>query len=188
MDPTNGFFAIEARVAHLLPYDHIAKRFFFESDMLFHLGLLRARVVDFPMHAVYGSEVSNLSVSKVVGPFLARHLRNTLLRVLYKYFVRDFSVASLELLAGIALFTFGFVFGAIEWMRNAASQVSTETGTIMLAVVPLLMGFQLLLAFVNYDVSSTPREPLHPLLEPVPRNGDDGRSASDQGRGAPPRA
>jgi dolichol-phosphate mannosyltransferase len=132
--------------------------------------------------------VSNLSVSKVVGPFLARHLRNTLLRVLYKYFVRDFSVASLELLAGIALFTFGFVFGAIEWMRNAATQVSTETGTIMLAVVPLLMGFQLLLAFVNYDVSSTPREPLHPLLEPVPRNGDDGRSASDQGRGAPPRA
>jgi hypothetical protein len=95
--------------------------------------------------------------------------------------VRDFSVASLELLAGLALFTFGFVFGAVAWMQNAASHVSTETGTNMLAVVPLLMGFQLLLAFINFDITSTPREPLHPLLEPVAR--DDGVcSAADMGR------
>jgi glycosyltransferase involved in cell wall biosynthesis len=173
MDPTNGFFAIEARVAQLLPHDQISKRFFFESDMLFHLGLLRARVVDFPMRAVYGDETSNLNIRQVVGPFLAKHLRNTLLRVLYKYFVRDFSVASLELLAGIGLFTFGLVFGAVKWLTNASIAVSTETGTIMLAVVPLLMGFQLLLAFINYDITTTPREPLHPLLEPAGRGGND---------------
>jgi hypothetical protein len=130
--------------------------------------------------------VSNLSVSKVVGPFLGRHLRNTFFRILYRYFVRDFSVASLELLAGIALFTFGLVFGTIEWMQNAARDVSTETGTIMLAVVPLLMGFQLLLAFVNYDISSTPREPLHPLLEPVARSGDNCHAESGGEQGAPP--
>jgi glycosyltransferase involved in cell wall biosynthesis len=190
MDPTNGFFAIEARVAQLLPHDQISRRFFFESDMLFHLGLLRARVVDFPMRAVYGSEVSNLRIPRVVGPFLAKHLRNTLLRILYKYFVRDFSVASLELLAGIALFTFGFVFGATEWIKNASSNVSTETGTIMLAVVPLLMGFQLLLAFINYDITTTPREPLHPLLEPVANTGSGGGAGSgpDAGDKRPPPA
>src|SRR5689334_25056908 len=44
MDPTNGFFAIHARVAELLDDERIAKRFFFETDLLFHLGLIRAKV------------------------------------------------------------------------------------------------------------------------------------------------
>ena len=44
MDPTNGFFAIHARVAELLDHQRIAKRFFFETDLLFHLGLIRANI------------------------------------------------------------------------------------------------------------------------------------------------
>ena len=51
MDPTNGFFAIHARVAELLDDQQISKRFFFETDLLFHLGLIRAKVVEFPMRA-----------------------------------------------------------------------------------------------------------------------------------------
>jgi len=95
MDPTNGFFAIHARVAELLDDERIAKRFFFETDLLFHLGLIRAKVVEFPMRASYGNEVSNLRVSHQLGPFLAGHLRNTTRRILYRYFFRDF-------LAGLA--------------------------------------------------------------------------------------
>jgi glycosyltransferase involved in cell wall biosynthesis len=49
MDPTNGFLAIHARVAELLDDQQIAKRFFFETDLLFHLGLIRAKVVEFPI-------------------------------------------------------------------------------------------------------------------------------------------
>jgi hypothetical protein len=41
----NGFFAIHARVAELLDDERITKRFFFETDLLFHLGLIRAKVV-----------------------------------------------------------------------------------------------------------------------------------------------
>ena len=70
MDPTNGFFAIHARVAELLDDERIAKRFFFETDLLFHLGLIRAKVVEFPMRAFYGDEVSNLRVSHQLWPFL----------------------------------------------------------------------------------------------------------------------
>src|SRR6201992_3403443 len=36
MDPTNGFFAIHARVAALLDDERIAKRLFFASDLVFH--------------------------------------------------------------------------------------------------------------------------------------------------------
>ncbi|MGH6739084.1 MAG: glycosyltransferase family 2 protein, partial [Bradyrhizobium sp.] len=115
MDPTNGFFAIHARVAELLDDERIAKRFFFETDLLFHLGLIRAKVVEFPMRASYGNEVSNLRVSHQLGPFLAGHLRNTTRRILYRYFFRDFSLASLQLVAGSVLFLFGLVFGLYHW-------------------------------------------------------------------------
>ena len=102
MDPTNGFFAIHARVAELLDGDRVAKRFFFETDLLIHLGLIRAKVVEFPMRASYGNEVSNLRVSRELGPFLAGHVRNTFRRILYRYFFRDLSLASLQLVAGTA--------------------------------------------------------------------------------------
>jgi hypothetical protein len=71
MDPTNGFLALHAEVGRRLPFERIAKRFFFESDMLFHLGLLRAKVVDFPMEASYTNSKSNLTISSILLPFLA---------------------------------------------------------------------------------------------------------------------
>lgn len=164
MDPTNGFVAMHASVARLLPFDRIAPRFFFESDVLFHLGLLRAKVVDVPMLARYDQEESNLRVHRVLWPFLGRHLRNTWLRLLYRYFIRDFSLASLELVFGSALFLFGVLFGSGAWMWGLASGELMSTGTIMVAVVPLLIGFQLLLAFLNFDIVTMPREAIAPAL------------------------
>ena len=35
----------------------------------------------------------------------------------------------------------------------------------MIAAITLLIGFQLLLAFLSYDIGTTPREVLHPFLE-----------------------
>lgn len=168
MDPTNGFFAVHGAVGSLLDHNRISKRFFFESDMLFHLGLLRARVVDLPMRAIYGDEKSNLSIRRIVWPFLKGHLRNTGLRFLYRYFIRDFSLASIELAAGLVLFLFGLTFGVYSWVHSVATGVLASTGTVMLAAVTLLVGFQLLLAFLNYDIQMSPREPLHPLLDPWP--------------------
>ena len=163
MDPTNGFFAIHARVAELLDDERIAKRFFFETDLLFHLGLVRAKVVEFPMRASYGNEVSNLRVSHQLRPFLAGHLRNTARRILYRYFFRDLSLASLQLVAGAALFPFGLVFGLYHWWAAPPDQL-VPTGTIMIAALTFLIGFQLVLSFLNYDIASSPREPLYPLL------------------------
>ena len=38
---------------------------FFETDMLFHLYILRAKVVDVSMKPIYGEEESNLKILKV---------------------------------------------------------------------------------------------------------------------------
>jgi dolichol-phosphate mannosyltransferase len=159
-DPTNGYFAIHAEVARRLPLHKIHKRYFFETDLLFRLSTLRARVVDVPMPAIYGEETSNLRIGQILLPFLAGHLRNVFKRVGYNYFLRDFNIASLELMASIVLISFGLAFGLANWSSDEAA----TAGTVMLAGLPLILGVQLLLAFVGYDIQSSPSISLHPRL------------------------
>jgi hypothetical protein len=163
-DPTNGYTAIHARTAQFLPFDKISRRYFFETDMLFRLGTLRAVVLDVPMDAVYGDEESNLRISKIIGEFTAKHLANFFKRIFYTYFLRDVSIASLELLAGVGLLAFGAIFGGYSWLNSWQSGVAASTGTVMLAALPILIGLQFLLSFLSYDISATPRRAVHRLL------------------------
>ena len=160
-DPTNGYVAIHRSVFDLLPSEKIAPRYLFESDMLFHLSLLRALVVDVPMPARYGTEKSNMAACRQIPIFLLRHLGNAIKRIFYNYYLRDFNVASLELLCGLALFCFGGWFGVTEWIEHSRQAITASSGTVMLAALPVILGFQLLLSFINYDVRSVPTRPLN---------------------------
>lgn len=159
-DPTNGYFAIHAEVARRLPLHKLDRRYFFETDLLFRLNTLQARVADVPMPAIYGGEASNLRVARVMLPFALGHLRNFGKRIVYNYFLRDFNIASLELVAGLALLAFGIGFGLSNW---SSGQMATA-GTVMLAGLPIILGMQLLLAFLAYDVHSAPTVALHRRL------------------------
>lgn len=163
-DPTNGYTAIHGRVAARLPYESISRRYFFETDMLFRLNVLRARVVDVPMDAKYGDEVSNLKITQVLFEFTAKHLRNTIKRVGYSYFLRDLSIASIELLIGLGLLVFSMVFGGFHWVQSISTGASTPVGTIMIATVSAISGLQFLMAFIGFDIANMPRNALHLLL------------------------
>jgi len=160
-DPTNGYTAIHADVARHLPFEKISRRYFFETDMLFRLNTLRAVVVDVPMDAQYGDEVSNLRISKIVGEFFIKHVRNFSKRIFYNYYLRDMSLASIELPLGVLLFMSGCLFGVYHWIDSLQEGVTTPAGTVMLAALPILMGAQLILAFLGYDIANVPRRPLH---------------------------
>lgn len=163
-DPTNGYTAIHAEVAKHLPFNKISHRYFFETDILFRLNTLRAVVVDIPMDAKYGDEVSHLKISRVLIEFLYKHARNVVKRIFYNYYLRDMSLASIELPLGVAMFTFGVVYGGYHWLNSSDLGVPTPAGTVMLAALPMLMGLQLVMAFVGYDIASIPRQPLHKRL------------------------
>lgn len=160
-DPTNGYTAIHAGVARRLPRAKISQRYFFETDVLFRLNTLRAVVVDVPMDAHYADEVSNLRISRILGEFLVKHVRNLGKRVFYNYFLRDLSLASIELVAGIALMLGGSLFGLASWLGSMQSGTPTPAGTVMLSALPIILGLQFLLAFLGYDIGSVPRRALH---------------------------
>jgi glycosyltransferase involved in cell wall biosynthesis len=163
-DPTNGYTAIHADVAKELSFDKISQRYFFETDMLFRLNIIRAVVQDVPMDAVYGNEVSQLKIGRVIPEFLAKHLSNFSKRIFYNYFLRDMSAASFELIGGVTLSAFGVIFGALTWMKSLQSHQLSSSGTVMLAALPVMIGIQLLIAFLNFDIASTPRVPIQGVL------------------------
>ena len=158
-DPTNGFTAIHTSVLSRIRLEKLRKGFFFESDMLFRLAIIRAVVIDVPMSAQYGAEKSNLNIKKVLREFPQRHFVNLLKRTFYNYYLREWNVASFELPLGLILFFWGIGFGITSWASASAAGVAATTGQVMLSAVPVILGFQLLLSFLNYDVSSVPRRP-----------------------------
>lgn len=160
-DPTNGYTAIHSNVARNLPFKKISRRYFFETDILFRLNTLRAVVVDIPMKAKYGDEVSNLKVTSVIGEFFVKHLRNLSKRIFYNYYLRDMSLASIELPVGVALLIFGAVYGGYQWDIYTQLGEPTPAGTVMMSALPIITGIQLLLNVISFDISSVPIRPIH---------------------------
>jgi glycosyltransferase involved in cell wall biosynthesis len=164
-DPTNGFTAIHRSLLHELDLEQIAKRYFFESDLLYHLNQLRAVVADMPMKAAYADETSSLRPMHMIGPFLRGNLRNFARRLLYSYFLRGFSAATMELLLAVPLLLFSLIFGSIHWWRSVADHISSTAGTVMLAALPMIIGVQLLLSWLSFDIAAEPRQPVHSMLQ-----------------------
>lgn len=160
-DPTNGFTALHVDAARKLPFDKIDEGFFFESDMLFRLNLIRAVVVDLPMPARYGDEQSSLKIGSVIFSFAAKHYVNTMKRIFYSYFIRDFNLPSIELIFGKLLLLLGLIFGLFSWYESSKTDVNASAGTVLLAALPIILGFQLLLAFLNFDTKSVPQKPIN---------------------------
>ncbi len=160
-DPTNGFTAIHIDAAMHLPFDEINNGFFFESDILFRLNMMRAVVIDIPMPARYGDEQSSLKVRNVIFSFAALHFANAVKRIFYSHFIRDFGVPSIELILGKLLLLFGILYGSYSWHQSSVTGIPATAGSVILAALPIILGFQMLIAFLNFDTKNVPSKPLN---------------------------
>ena len=160
VDPTNGYTAIHSKALELLPLDRIDNRYFFESDMLFRLATIRAVVFDIPIPAIYGDEKSSLKIARVLWEFPRKYLSRFIKRIFYIYILRDFNAGSIQLFIGLLFMLTGLSFGIYHWIVNTKLMAATPTGTIMISALLLILGFQMLLGALNFDVQNLPRNPL----------------------------
>lgn len=160
MDPTNGFTAIHKHSLRMLPLDKIENRYFFESDLLFRLSLIRAVVVDYPIVSVYKDEKSNLRIGRILFEFPPKYFIRFLKRIFYSYVLREFNVGSLQLLFGGLLVSFSFIFGIIKWIESIQVGIPASPGTVMVAALPFFLGFQLMLSALYFDISNIPDKSL----------------------------
>jgi len=157
-DPANGYLAIDAETFTYLDQNRISRRFYFETSMLIELSVVRAVVADLPIPAKYAGEESSLSIRRTILGFPPRLLLGFLRRIWLQYFVIDFSVGSLFFIVGIILCVFGSVWGLIGWRKSILTKITASTGTVMIAVLPLILGFQLILQAIVYDVQNVPKK------------------------------
>ncbi|HEX3463952.1 MAG TPA: glycosyltransferase family 2 protein [Candidatus Elarobacter sp.] len=157
VDPTNGFLALRADAVREPDLAGLAERYFFEIDLLCMLGLRRRTIAELEMPAIYAGEHSSLSIPNVLFTFPPRLAARFLRRLLVNYLVVEINLGSLCGIVGIPLLLFAVLFGAHEWAVSLQSGIERPTGTIVLALLLFMTGFQLSLQALMYDVQSTPR-------------------------------
>ncbi len=157
IDPTNGYLAFSGPLLKVLPWKSFSDSYFFEMSVLCELGLKRLPILELEMPAIYTSAPSSLAISRVIFEFPPQLFRLTMRRLLVQYFIFDVNLASVYCLFGTLLSLFGLSFGVYEWIEGAVTHVPRATGIIMLAAVTFLMGFQLLLNALMYDVQFSQR-------------------------------
>lgn len=112
------------------------------------------------MPARYRGERSNLSVRRTLLEFPWKLFKTFLRRLLLKNFIYDFSMTSVYILAGVPLLLFGLIFGTVKWIHYATMDIPAPTGTVMLPTLCVLLGIQFLIAAIEIDLRSVPKEPL----------------------------
>lgn len=169
LDPTNGYLAFNGRLLPAVNWQKLADGYFFEISALCELGLKRATIAEMEMDTIYGRELSSLSISRTIFAFPPKLVKHFLRRILLQYFLFDINLGSLYILAGFALTGFGTAFAAFEWVQSLLTGVPRTTGTVMLGVLPFLMGFQLLLNALLYDVQFAAKSTRELLSQKVRR-------------------
>ena len=157
MDPTNGYIVARADVLSDLNLHTLADRYFFEIDLLCALGLRRIPVAELEMDAIYGDENSSLSLSHAFFSFPGALLTRYLRRLFVQYVLTDINVGTLYAAAGVPLFLIGLAFGAFEWLVSSQTHVPRTSGTVILALLLFIVGFQLLLQAIAFDVAAATR-------------------------------
>jgi len=157
LDPVNGFLATRADVLRDMQLSEISRRYFFETDLLIRLNILEARVADVPLPAKYSDETSALSITRTLFVFPLQLICGLFRRIFWRYIFYDVSPVAIFAVLGSLLLGFGAIFGSYQWVTHLVQGVGTPTGTIFLAALPCILGFQLLLQAAVLDIQNTPR-------------------------------
>lgn len=156
-DPQNGYLTITRKALEALPLDSLHERYFFENDMLINLNIKDVKVKDVSMPSQYGDEKSSLKIRKILLSFPSLFLIRFIRRIYFKYILYDFSVIGLFYVLGSILLLFGAIFGAYAWIKSILTGVVTTTGTVMISVLPIIIGFQLFLQAIVLEVQESKR-------------------------------
>lgn len=164
-DPNNGFTAVHHYALSLTRQKNIHARYFFESSLLIELNRIRAVVVDISIPAHYGNEQSSLSLVQACFEFPFNLGKGLIRRIIWQYFLYDFTPVSLFLILGAALTLFGALWELYHWYISIIYKVVATTGTVMIGVLPVILGFQLLLQALVLDIQNTPDTPIQSRIE-----------------------
>lgn len=151
-DPQNGYVMITHKMLKRLNLKSLARGYFFENSMLINLNIMRAKIAEIYIPAQYGGEESSMRLSHIIVTFPPKLLLGYLYRIYQKYVFRSLSPFALLSIFGIVTMLWGTVWGGISWWQSYTTRVPATTGTVILALLPLLLGWTSLLQALVLDI------------------------------------
>lgn len=61
-------------------------------------------------------------------------------------------------MVGLPLFCAGLAYGLVSYYRYVSIDVGAPTGTVVIPTLMIILGFQLLLSAISYDVNNYPQK------------------------------
>jgi glycosyltransferase involved in cell wall biosynthesis len=156
-DSQNGYGVFTRDILERMPFELIGERYDYENTMLIAMSVIDGRVKDHPVPAIYGEETSTIPLVPTMYRALKVLTAGFWRRMYYKYVIFDFHPIALFLFTGIPLMVFGTLFGLVLAYLRIFHGDSPSTGTVMLSVMPFLVGFQLALTAIILDVNHEKR-------------------------------
>lgn len=114
-------------------------------------------MADVRMASRYRDEKSNLKIVRVIPEFIWRHIVNAAKRIFYQYYLREWNPGTFELPSGVILVSVGAWLGLVSFQQAASIGSPITAGQVTVSSMSVLLGVQLILAFLNYDVGKEPR-------------------------------
>jgi len=112
---------------------------------------------DISIPARYGNEKSSMKIHEILLTFPWYLARRFWYRTYQKHILRDFSPIALFWVFGTPMFLWGFLFGLYTWGISIIFHKIATTGTVMLSVLPFLLGFELILQGMILEIKDSPR-------------------------------
>lgn len=150
-DTQNGYVVYTADSIRRMPWHLIGDRYEFENTILIGLSIIDAKVGDFPMPAIYGEEKSTIKLFSTTMRVLKVLFKGFWQRMYYKYVLYGFHPIALFLFTGLLLFLSGIVGSILLVIDRVVHLVTPTSGTVMLVVLPVILGVQLLLTALVMD-------------------------------------
>lgn len=153
-DITNGCGFLRREILEKVNFDLVKSRYDYETSMLTALSIAGAKIRDHAVPAHYGDEKSTIKLLPTVLRNLRAVWQGFWLRIYYKYILYSFHPIALFLISGLLLSSIGFIFGLFLVFEKLLNHASPSSGTVMLAVLPIILGFQMLMSALIMDMSN----------------------------------
>ena len=155
-DSLNGYYVARAETLKKINFEALGDRYEFENSFWIQLNIAGARVLDVSIPPVYKDEKSKIKLVRVVLPTLWTLQKGFVKRIFLKHVLFNFSPIGLFYIAGTILTWFGIIFGLVVFLTSLGPSVAS-TATVMIAVVPFILGVQFLLQAVVLDIQNEPK-------------------------------
>ena len=153
-DITNGCGWLRREIIEKVDFSTVEKRYDYETSMLTALSIANAKVIDHAVPAHYGNEKSTIKLIPTAWRNLKAVWKGFWRRIYYKYVLYGFHPVALFLFTGMFFLIISLLLAIFLLYVKLFAHQSPTAGSVMLAVLPFILGIQLTLTALTIDVSN----------------------------------